>query len=144
MNKTKNSDSGSRNGNKAQAESYQSTRGGRSGCEKFKSHDERMTVVTPAGISIEGVSFQQAVAITRSMETLYGVGIQMNTQEIPSKPTPSPNPKSLKDHEIAAIRKALLENHGNKAATARALRIARNTLDRKMETYGIEIQKSVA
>ena len=111
---------------------------------KFKSHDERMTVVTPAGISIEGVSFRQAVAITRAMETLYGASIQMNTQEIPSKPVTAAELKTLKEIEIEAIKKALLENHGNKTDAARDLGIARGTLYRKMKIFGIATNDEVA
>ena len=122
MDKTKSTDSGAKNGS------------------KFKSHDDRMTVVTPAGISIEGVSFQQAVAITRAMEALYGASIKMETQEIPSKPPCSSKQKSLKETEIEEIRKALMVNKGNKTEAAKDLGIHRNTLNQKIKAYGIQAQ----
>ena len=107
-------------------------------------HVDKMTLVTPGGASIEGVSFRQAVSIMKEMEKLYGVRLQMNSQEIPSKPSSDPKLKSIKELEIEAIRDALAATSGNKQATARALGISRNTLSRKMEAYGIQIHKSVA
>ena len=56
----------------------------------------------------------------------------------------TPSLKTLKEIEIEAIKKALLENHGNKTDAARDLGIARGTLYRKMKIFGIATNDEVA
>lgn len=55
--------------------------------------------------------------------------------------THRPNLTAMEQHECEAIAKALAEADGNKAAAATALGISRSTLYRKLEAYGLQLDR---
>ena len=102
-----------------------------------------LKLVTPNGVRIECGSINEAINFLQKLEHHFGTKFRINGMPEQADLSSDAPFLTLAELEAAAIRKALAANNGNKKATALSLGIARATLDSKLETHGIQIQKSV-
>jgi DNA-binding NtrC family response regulator/predicted hydrocarbon binding protein len=107
---------------------------------------KRITSIAPEAMSLlmnyawPGNVRELKHAIERSVLVAYGDTLEV--QDLPpeiasSAPAEDENSLGVKDQEQRLIRLALEQSHGNRQATAKALKISLSTLWRKMKVYGL-------